>query len=72
MAQMYSTSHPYFPEGVEILGYAPNTMPLPVLLASFGTVLGSVQASSLLIARIFNKQLSWGDQGLFLWFIQSE
>lgn len=71
MAQTYSKTHPYFPEGVEIFGYAPNATPLPVLLAAFGSTLSIVITGSLLVARTVNRRLTLADQGLFCWFIQS-
>ncbi len=62
------TRHPYCPRQVPIPGFHANVTPLPVLLASFGGILGIFVACSLVLARRANRALTVGDQLLVCWF----
>ncbi|TPX10851.1 uncharacterized protein E0L32_008240 [Thyridium curvatum] len=62
-------SHPYYPPGVPMSNYQANVTPLPVVLASFGGLIGVTVVSALLGARKMNNSLGATDQLLFCWFI---
>lgn len=49
--------------------YQANVTPLPVVLASFGGLIGVTVVSALLGARKMNNSLGVTDQLLFCWFI---
>lgn len=64
--------HPYYPPNVAIPAYVPNITPLSVILVVSGTILGTVLASALLLARKTSpgfRNASVSDQLLFLWFV---
>ena len=63
--------HPYFPPGVAIPNYAPNTKPLWLLFASFLSALGAFLTAAFIVARLAKPQFrfaSLSDKALFVWF----
>jgi hypothetical protein len=62
-------NHPYHPQSVEIRGYQANATPVPILLASFSSILAIIVVSALLLARRSNARLSAVDQLLISWFV---
>ena len=64
-------SHPYYPPGVDIPGYAPNTMPLWRMLAPFGAMAGAAVVSAHRLAAR-NPRLGAGDRFSASWFALCE
>ncbi len=62
-------AHPYYPQDVPIPGYVPNVTPLPVLLGSFGSIVGITLLGTLAVAKRSRPSLGLSDQLLFSWFI---
>ncbi|KIW04842.1 uncharacterized protein PV09_04024 [Verruconis gallopava] len=61
-------SHPYYPLGVEVPGYAPNETPLAILLPSFALVCASVLASAWRVSQSFRPGLPRSEVLTVLWF----
>ncbi len=64
--------HPYFPPDAVIPGYAPNTTPLPVILAAFGGLIGAFVSGSVALARRYNPGLKRPEQLTIAWFALCE
>lgn len=61
--------HPYYPPDVVIPGYEPNDVPVPVLIAALGGMLGFALLGSSIVARRVNPNLSKSDLAVFCWFV---
>lgn len=60
--------HPYYPIGVDIVGYKPNDRPLVLILGYFSLGVTAVLASALIVARYLRPSISCGDLFNVLWF----
>lgn len=63
--------HPYYPPGVVIPNYAPNTTPLWLLFVYFGSALGAFLTATFVIARLVKPRFrfaAFSDKSLFVWF----
>jgi cholestenol delta-isomerase len=64
--------HPYFPQEAVIPGYAPNTIPLPVILGIFGTFTGAFVLGCVMIATGYSPALKRADRLTVAWFTLCE
>ena len=64
-------SHPYYPLGVEIVGYVANDHSVPVLLAIFAAGCATIFAVTLAVVRRVQPSLRASDQITVLWFVLS-
>ncbi|KAI1144023.1 EBP-domain-containing protein [Hypoxylon sp. FL0543] len=62
-------SHPYYPLGVTIPGYAPNEAPVPVLLAALGGMLSFALLGASAVALRVNPNLTRSNLALLCWFV---
>ncbi|KAH8890927.1 EBP-domain-containing protein [Thozetella sp. PMI_491] len=62
-------NHPYYPLHVQVPNYVPNTAPIYLLLASFGTTIAIVVYTSLVLAKKYNANLRVWDQAVLCWFV---
>ncbi|RYP17502.1 hypothetical protein DL765_004466 [Monosporascus sp. GIB2] len=62
-------THPYYPEGVSIPEYAPNELPVPVLIAALGGMLGFALLGSSIVALRVNPALTKSNLAVFCWFM---
>ncbi|RYP45183.1 hypothetical protein DL768_008456 [Monosporascus sp. mg162] len=62
-------SHPYYPEDVSIPGYAPNELPVPVLMAALGGMLSFALLGSSIVALRVNPALTRSNLAVFCWFM---
>ncbi|KAL1888725.1 hypothetical protein Sste5346_009350 [Sporothrix stenoceras] len=63
--------HPYYPPGVIIPNYAPNTTPLWLLFVYFGSAIGAFLAAAFFAARLIKPRFRsafFSDKALFVWF----
>lgn len=61
--------HPYFPLGIAMPGYAPNTMTSPALVACFAAGSGALLTSAYAIISRVRPGLGRGDMFAALWFV---
>ncbi|CAK7201245.1 hypothetical protein SEUCBS139899_003948 [Sporothrix eucalyptigena] len=64
-------AHPYYPPGLAIPNYAPNTMSLVTIFQYFLGALGAYLISGYVMAGLVRQQFSsarFSDKALFLWF----
>ncbi|KAI1393553.1 EBP-domain-containing protein [Hypoxylon trugodes] len=64
-------SHPYYPLGVNITGYAANEATVPMLLASLGGMLGFAILGASAFALRFNSNLTKSNIALLGWFVMN-
>lgn len=64
--------HPYYPQDALIPGYSPNSTPLPVILASFGGIIGVVVLGCVRLAKWYSPALKRADQLTIGWFALCE
>jgi hypothetical protein len=64
--------HPYFPQDAVIPGYAPNSSPLPVILGSFGGIIGAFVLACVTLATWYSPALKRADQLTVAWFALCE
>ncbi|ROT40454.1 3-beta-hydroxysteroid-Delta(8),Delta(7)-isomerase [Sodiomyces alkalinus F11] len=62
-------SHPYYPLGVDLPDYVPNTLDTLSILAIFSTTLAAVLLPVLIFIRRYNPKLSASEIAIALWFV---
>lgn len=63
--------NPYYPPGLILLNYAPNTTPLWLLFGYFLSALGTFLTAAFIVARLARPRFrfaSFSDKALFVWF----
>ncbi|KAK3391951.1 Emopamil binding protein-domain-containing protein [Sordaria brevicollis] len=60
--------HPYYPQGVVVPNYAPNTLQLPMVLGAFGGGVALLMVAAVAVGKKVNKRLTWKDAGALAWF----
>jgi len=68
-AEPVRPSHPYYPEGVKIAGYAANNQTVPFLLSTFAGGCTVILAFAYTLLRRQNPSLSNGELATALWFV---
>ncbi|ORY69848.1 Emopamil binding protein-domain-containing protein [Pseudomassariella vexata] len=68
-AQTFSSIHPYYPLGVTIPDYASNSLPVLVLIAGLGSMLGGVLLGTSTLALRFHPKLTKSSLAVFCWFV---
>ncbi|KAI1417765.1 EBP-domain-containing protein [Hypoxylon sp. FL1857] len=67
--QIETPSHPYYPLGVTVPGYAPNEASVPVLLVALGGMLGFAALGASAAALKVNPNLTKFNIALLCWFV---
>jgi len=65
-------SHPYFPQDAVVSGYAPNSSPLPVILGTFGLLIGVFLSTCVALAKWHSPAIKRADQLTVAWFALCE
>lgn len=63
------TNHSYYPPGVVIAGYVPNTLSTLQILAIFTTTLTSILVPCYFLIRRVRPAISTADMAAALWFV---
>ncbi|KAL2201206.1 Emopamil-binding protein [Corynascus similis CBS 632.67] len=61
-------SHPYFPQDAVVPGYTPNSSPLPVILGTFGLLIGVFLSTCVALAKRHSPAIKRADQLTVAWF----
>lgn len=61
--------HPYYPLGVDVVGYAPNEFSVPTLLSIFAGGCSVIFSATYVIAKGARPSLSNGDLVTIMWFV---
>ncbi|KAI9818587.1 MAG: hypothetical protein M1832_004360 [Thelocarpon impressellum] len=69
LTQKASAVHPYYPVGIEVIGYLANEYSVPVLLATFAAGCAAIFAVALLGVQVVRPGLRGSEKATVLWFV---
>lgn len=63
------TIHPFYPPGVELVGYVANDWSMEAIFGVFGGALCMLYAATRALSKYVNPRLASRDQVLAVWFV---